>query len=307
MYRYIVRRLVILVPLIWAIVTFTFLALHLTPGDPITEMIEEIQPGPEVEKMLREQFGLDKPLHIQYFRYLTGVLKGDFGRSISTRSPVMDEIIMRFPSTLQLAISGMAVAIVFGLVFGILAAVTKVPGTQFLIMVGALIGISMPNFWLGLMLILFFGVQLGWLPVLGGSGIQALILPSVTLGLSSGAVLARLTRSTMLEVVRQDYIRTARAKGLAETIVIYRHAMRNAFIPVITVMGIQFGNLLGGTVIVESIFARPGVGRIAILAIQQRDIPLVLGVVIFFAVIYVLTNLLVDISYGYLDPRIRYE
>ena len=307
MWLYIVRRLVVLIPLVWAIITFTFLALHATPGDPVTEMIEEIQPGPEMEQMLRERFGLDQPLHVQYFRYLTGVLRGDLGRSITTQAPVMDEIILRFPSTLQLAFAGMGVAIVIGLVFGIIAAVTRVPGAGFGIMVGALVGISMPNFWLGLMLILFLGVELGWFPVLGGSGIHALVLPAITLGVSSGAVLARLTRSSMLEIVRQDYIRTALAKGLREQVVIYRHALRNALIPIVTVMGIQFGNLLGGTVIVESVFARAGVGRVAIDAIQQRDIPLVLGVVIFFAVIYIITNLLVDISYGFLDPRIRYE
>ena len=301
------RRLLILIPLTWAIVTITFLALNATPGDPITEMIEEIQPGPEVEQMLREQFGLDKPLHIRYVRYLSGVLRGDLGRSITTRAPVRDEILLRFPSTIQLALAGMGVAIVIGLVFGIAAAVTRVPGAGFSIMVGALLGISMPSFWLGLMLILFFGVQLGWFPVLGGAGIRSLVLPAITLGVSSGAVLARLTRSSMLEVIRQDYIRTAYSKGLRDQVVIYRHALRNALIPIVTVMGIQFGNLLGGTVIVESVFARAGVGRVAIDAIQQRDIPLVLGVVIFFAIIYVLTNLLVDISYGFLDPRIRYE
>ena len=164
MYRYILRRLLILIPLVWAIVTITFLALNATPGDPITEMIEEIQPGPEIEQMLREQYGLDKPLHVQYFRYLWGVARGDLGRSITTRAPVMDEIILRFPSTVQLALAGMGVALVIGLVFGILAAVTRVPGAGFSIMVGALFGISMPNFWLGLMLILFFGVQLGWFP-----------------------------------------------------------------------------------------------------------------------------------------------
>ena len=307
MWPYIARRLLILVPLIWAIITITFLALNVTPGDPITEMIEEIQPGPEVEQMLREQFGLDQPLHVQYYRYLTGVLRGDLGRSITTRAPVMDEILLRFPSTLQLALAGMAVAIVIGLVLGVLAAVTRVPGAGFAIMVGALVGISMPNFWLGLMLILFLGVGLGWFPVLGDGGVHALVLPALTLGVSSGAVLARLTRSSMLEIIRQDYIRTALSKGLKESVVIHRHALRNALIPIVTVMGIQFGNLLGGTVIIESVFARAGVGRVAIDAIQQRDIPLVLGVVIFFAVIYVVTNLLVDISYGFLDPRIRYE
>jgi len=307
MYRYILRRLLILIPLTWAIVTFTFLALHLTPGDPITEMVEEIQPGPEVERMLREYYGLDKPLYVQYYRYMTSAFRGDLGRSMKTRAPVVDEIFIRFPSTIQLALAGMLVAIVMGLLFGITAAVTRIPGTQFVIMVGALLGISMPSFWLGLMLILFFGVRLGWFPVLGGAGPLDLVLPAFTLGLSSGAVIARLTRSTMLEVIRQDYIRTALSKGLRDRVVIYRHALRNAIIPVVTVMGIQFGNLLGGTVIVESVFARAGVGQVAVLAIQARDIPMVLGVVMFFAVIYILTNLLVDISYGFLDPRIRYE
>ena len=306
MLRYAARRVLILIPLAWGVITITFLILHLTPGDPITEMIEEIQPGPEVEQMLREQFGLDKPLHIQYFRYVTGVFRGDFGRSLFTRTPVRDEILLRFPNTLQLALAGMGVAVAIGLVFGISAAIVRIPGVSFLIMVGALVGIAMPHFWLGLMLILFLGVQLGWFPVVAGSGIHGLVLPAVTLGLSSGALLARLVRSTMLEVVRQDYIRTARAKGLTERVVIIRHALRNALIPILTVAGIQFGSLLGGTVIIESVFARAGIGRLAIIAIQQRDIPLVLGVVIFFAITYVLMNLLVDLSYAFLDPRIRY-
>ena len=306
MLRYAARRVLILIPLAWGVITITFLILHLTPGDPITEMIEEIQPGPEVEQMLREQFGLDKPLHIQYFRYVTGVFRGDFGRSLFTRTPVRDEILLRFPNTLQLALAGMGVAVAIGLVFGISAAIVRIPGVSFLIMVGALVGIAMPHFWLGLMLILFLGVQLGWFPVVAGSGIHGLVLPAVTLGLSSGALLARLVRSTMLEVIRQDYIRTARAKGLTERVVIIRHALRNALIPILTVAGIQFGSLLGGTVIIESVFARAGIGRLAIIAIQQRDIPLVLGVVIFFAITYVLMNLLVDLSYAFLDPRIRY-
>ena len=306
MLRYAARRVLILIPLAWGVITITFLILHLTPGDPITEMIEEIQPGPEVEQMLREQFGLDKPLHIQYFRYVTGVFRGDFGRSLFTRTPVRDEILLRFPNTLQLALAGMGVAVAIGLVFGISAAIVRIPGVSFLIMVGALVGIAMPHFWLGLMLILFLGVQLGWFPVVAGSGIHGLVLPAVTLGLSSGALLARLVRSTMLEVIRQDYIRTARAKGLTERVVISRHALRNALIPILTVAGIQFGSLLGGTVIIESVFARAGIGRLAIIAIQQRDIPLVLGVVIFFAITYVLMNLLVDLSYAFLDPRIRY-
>ena len=306
MVRYAARRVLILIPLAWGVITITFLILHLTPGDPITEMIEEIQPGPEVEQMLREQFGLDKPLHIQYFRYVTGVFRGDFGRSLFTRTPVRDEILLRFPNTLQLALAGMGVAVAIGLVFGISAAIVRIPGVSFLIMVGALVGIAMPHFWLGLMLILFLGVQLGWFPVVAGSGIHGLVLPAVTLGLSSGALLARLVRSTMLEVIRQDYIRTARAKGLTERVVIIRHALRNALIPILTVAGIQFGSLLGGTVIIESVFARAGIGRLAIIAIQQRDIPLVLGVVIFFAITYVLMNLLVDLSYAFLDPRIRY-
>lgn len=306
MLRYAARRVLILIPLAWGVITITFLILHLTPGDPITEMIEEIQPGPEVEQMLREQFGLDKPLHIQYFRYVTGVFRGDFGRSLFTRTPVRDEILLRFPNTLQLALASMGVAVAIGLVFGISAAIVRIPGVSFLIMVGALVGIAMPHFWLGLMLILFLGVQLGWFPVVAGSGIHGLVLPAVTLGLSSGALLARLVRSTMLEVIRQDYIRTARAKGLTERVVIIRHALRNALIPILTVAGIQFGSLLGGTVIIESVFARAGIGRLAIIAIQQRDIPLVLGVVIFFAITYVLMNLLVDLSYAFLDPRIRY-
>ena len=307
MQRYILRRVLLLVPLTWAIVTITFLVVNLTPGDPITELVASIGAGPDVAKMLRQQFGLDKPLPVQYIHYLADVFRGDLGRSILTRQPVVNEILVRFPATLQLALASMAVAVIVGLLFGVFSAITRIPALSSFIMLGALIGISMPSFWLGLMLILFFGVRLGWVPVVGGSGLQSLVLPAVTLGLASGALLARLVRGAMLEVIRQDYIRTALAKGLAERVVVIRHALRNALIPIVTVSGIQFGNLLGGSVIVESVFARRGVGQVAVYAIQQRDLPVVLGAVMFFAAIYITVNLLVDISYGFLDPRIRYD
>ena len=307
MWKYTTRRFLLLIPLMWAVATVVFFGLHLTPGDPITEMLGEIGATPQMEEEIRAKFGLDKPLHIQYGKFLWDAARLDFGKSIHTRVPVIEEIISRFPATMQLAFAAMGVTLVVGLTFGILAARARSRFFQFLFMVVALLGISTPNFWLGLILILVFGVLLGWLPVVGSSSTTGLILPALALGFSSGGLLARLVRSTMLEVTSEDYIRTAYAKGLRERVVVLRHALRNALIPVVTVSGMLFGGLLGGSVIIETVFARGGLGSLIILAINLRDIPVVVGVIMFFALIVVLTNLVVDLTYGFLDPRIRHQ
>src|SRR5699024_9681793 len=232
-------------------------------------------------------------------------VKGDFGRSYATNKPVFDEILSRFPSTLKLTIAGMIVAVVIAIPIGIISATKQYSIMDNLTMVFALLGVSMPNFWLGLMLILLFSVKLGWLPSGGNAGFASLVLPAITLGTGVAGIITRMTRSSMLEVVRQDYIRTARAKGVKENKVINRHALKNALIPIVTIIGLQFGNLLGGAVLTETIFSWPGVGRFMVDAIKTRDTPAVLGSVVFLSVAFSIVNLFVDILYGYLDPRIK--
>jgi peptide/nickel transport system permease protein len=256
---------------------------------------------------VRTEFGLDQPVYIQYFNWLGNVLRGDFGYSFRTDRPVLDEILTRLPATLQLALAGMLVALVIAIPVGIISATRQYSAVDNLSMFGALLGVSMPNFWLGLLLIMFFSVHLGWLPVFGRGGIEHLILPAITLGTGMAAITTRLMRSSMLEVLRQDYIRTARAKGLSEKVVICKHALKNALIPVVTVVGLQFGFLLEGAVIVEVIFAWPGIGRLLVDSIFARDFPVIQGCILFIAVMFVFVNLLVDSSYTYLDPKIRYE
>jgi peptide/nickel transport system permease protein len=239
--------------------------------------------------------------------WLVNVLHGDFGRSIVTRRPVLDEITARLPSTVELAFASLAIAIAAGMVVGIISATRQYSLLDHALMVLALLGISMPVFWLGIMLIFFFSVDLRWFPTGGTGTLQQLVLPSVTLGAASMAVIARMTRSSMLEVIRQDYVRTARAKGLAEHVVMLRHALKNAMIPVVTVIGLQFGYLLAGAVLTETVFSRPGLGRLLVTSITSRDFPVVQGTLMLLSISFVLINLLVDILYGYLDPRIRYE
>ena len=301
---YIARRLLALIPILVGVAIVTFLAIHATPGDPVDQILAD-NANREAAENMRRQLGLNEPLPVQFARWFGGVVRGDFGRSLLTNIPVRDEILDRFPATVQLAVAGLLVSVAIGVPLGLLAAVSRRRWVDSAIMVVALGGLSMPSCWLGLLLLLLFGVRLGWFPVLGGSGLRALVLPAFTLGFVNAAIIARLTRSSMLEVLRNEYVTTARAKGLAERVVILRHALRNALIPVITVIGIQFGNLLAGTVIIESVFARAGIGSLAIRAIQARDFPLVQGIVLFFAALYVLTSLVVDLVYGFLDPRIR--
>jgi peptide/nickel transport system permease protein len=301
---FVARRLLALIPILLGVSLITFLSIHLTPGDPVNQILAN-NANREAAERLREHLGLNDPLPVQYTRWLGNALRGDFGRSLLTNAPVTSEIRDRFPSTLQLAAAGLLVSVVLGVPLGLLAAVSKRAWVDSSIMIVALTGLSMPSFWLGLLVSLLFGVKLHWFPIVGGEGLKSLVLPAFTLGIVNAAIIARLTRSSMLETLSQEYVQTARAKGLSERVVVLRHAFRNSLIPVLTVLGIQFGNLLAGTVIVEAVFARAGIGTLAIRAIQARDFPLIQGIVLFFATLYILTSLVVDVLYGVLDPRIR--
>jgi peptide/nickel transport system permease protein len=303
---FIVRRLLALIPILLGVSLITFFSMHLTPGDPVDQILAD-NANREAAENLRSHLGLEDPLPMQYGRWLGHAVRGDLGRSLLTNAPVLDEILERLPNTIRLALAGMVVASLIGIPLGLLAAVSKRRWVDSTIMLVALAGLSMPSFWLALLLILIFAVNLGWFPALGDEGWRSMVLPALTLGVVYAAIIARLTRSSMLEVMRHEYMQTARAKGLRERTVVLRHALRNAMIPVLTVIGIQFGNLLAGTVIIESVFARAGLGSLAIRAIQARDFPMVQGIVLFYATFYILSSLLVDLLYGVLDPRIRYD
>ncbi len=306
MLRYVLRRLGLTCLVLLAVSGLVFLMSHLTPGDPATIMLGENASSADVLR-LRHDLGLDRPLLVQYGVYLGNVLRGDLGRSIRSGRPVAREIWDRFPPTLQLTVAATAVASAAGILLGAIAAVLRNRLIETLLMSASLLGISMPSFWLGLLLILLFGLVLRWFPIAGGSGWQALVLPTVTLGSQAAAVLARLTRASLLDILPSDFVRTARAKGVASRRILFHHALRNALIPVVTVIGLQFGGLLGGAVIVESVFARAGLGRFAVSAIQSRDFPLIQGIVLFAAAVYALVNLSVDLLYVTLDPRIDYD
>jgi peptide/nickel transport system permease protein len=281
-----------------------FILLHITPGDPATIILGE-QATPEQIADLRHNMGLDRPLLEQYIRFLANAVRGDFGMSIRAQRPALEYVLERLPATLQLSAGAFAFALLTGLPIGILSAVKRLSIWDHGSMFFALLGQSMPVFWLGLMLIIVFAVQLRWLPASGMGQPQHLILPAITLGTFLIGLIIRLTRSSMLDVLSQDYIRTARAKGLAEGTVIVRHALKNAFIPVVTVLGLQMGTLLGGAVITETVFAWPGMGMVTVTAIHQRDYPVVQSAVLVSAVLVVLINWFVDVLYHYLDPRIR--
>lgn len=288
----------------------TFSLMHFVPGDP-AKLIAEKKYGDNVTaeavELVRSEMGLDRPVFIQYFNWMAGILRGDFGISSSTGRPVWDEITSKLPATVELALAAMLVSLIIAIPVGILSAVKQYSIMDSACMLGAMLGVSMPNFWLGLLLILVFSVNLGWFPVYGRGELTQLILPALTLGTGIAAVTARLTRSSILEILKQDYIRTARSKGLVERAVINRHALKNALIPVVTVVGLQIGSLLEGAVVVEVIFAWPGLGRLLYDSIFARDFSVIQGCVFFIAVMYVIVNLLVDIIYIWLDPRIRYE
>lgn len=305
MIRYIFRRLLAMIPIILALTFIVFSILHMTPGDA-TAIILGNEYTEELGAKLKVQLGLDQPLIIQYWHYITGLLQGDFGISYVTRAPVMEQLSVRFVNTLQIVACAMVLCVSLGIPIGI-ASATK-PNSFFAqcSMVFALMGVSMPIFWLGLLLILLFSVHLGWLPSSGlDDGIKSLILPAITVGFNYMANIMRTTRSSMLEAIRQDYIRTARAKGVSEHNVVYSHALGNALMPTITVIGLNVGSLLGGVVLTETVFSIPGTGRLLVEAINQRDTPCVLGTLVVMALCVAISNLVVDLIYAYIDPRIR--
>jgi peptide/nickel transport system permease protein len=303
---YVVRRLLMLVPILVGVSLLTFAILQVTPGDPAVLMLGQYA-TPQRIADLRGELGLNDPLPQQYGRYVWRALHGDLGRSFRSHRPVIEEILDRFPSTLELTLAALLLSTVAGVVTGVVAATVRNRWMDGGIMAGALVGLSIPDFWLGIILLIVFGIKLNLVPITGGSGLETLILPTITLALAPAAVLARLTRSSILEVIREDYVRTAWAKGLGGRAVVMGHVLRNALIPVVTVLGLQFAALLGGTVFIENVFARPGIGRLAVSSIAMRDYPMVQGIVLFAAVVYALLNLVVDLLYGLLDPRIRYD
>jgi ABC-type dipeptide/oligopeptide/nickel transport system permease component len=302
--RYILKRLWHTVYVAVGISIISFFFIHLS-GDPAMLMLPPDASKAEVEA-LRRQMGFDDPIYVQYGRFAARALQGDLGASLYHRVPALGLILERLPASLELAGAAMLFALVVAVPLGVVSAVKRGSVWDVASMLGALFGLSMPHFWLGIMMILLFSVTLGWLPTSGRGSLAQLVMPSLALGLSLMAMFARLTRSVMLEVLNQDYVRTARAKGLRERLVIGKHALKNALIPLVTVAGMQFGFLIGGTVIIETVFAWPGVGRLVVQAIFSRDYPLVQAAVLVLAVIFVLVNLAVDLLYLYLDPRISY-
>jgi len=315
MLNYLARRILIAIPVLLGITFITFAVLNLTPGDPIRMMLATEQITPDVAGYLTSYYGLDQPWYAQYARYLGNLLRGDLGVSITSRSSIATSIAIRLPNTILLAFSSMFLALLIAIPVGIISATRRNSLADYASLTAAMIGVSMPSYWLGLLLLLLFGLRWRILPIWGighlSDGlwdfISHLILPSVTLGTSLAALLARLTRASVLEVLTQDYVRTARAKGLQERLVLYKHALRNALIPVVTTAGLQLGYLMGGAVIVESIFSWPGLGRLTIQAIQKRDLPVIQTATLIFAVMFVVVTLIVDILYVFVDPRIRYD
>ena len=304
MWKFIAKRLVAMVPVLLGVTLVIYLIMSMAPGDPAKVILGE-QATPEQIAELREEMGLNDPVLVQYARYIFNLVQGDMGNSYNSGLKCNVEIFARFPNTLRLTICAISLAVILALPIGILAAVKQNSLFDGASMFIALIGLSMPVFWLGLLLILFFSLRLGWFPSSGADGWKSLVLPTVTLGFQQMASIARVTRSSMLEVIRADYIRTARAKGVAESKVITKHALKNALIPTVTVVGLQFGGMLGGSVMTESVYAWPGVGRLMVQSINKRDIPMVLGCVIMFSLTSSVVNLLVDVLYGFIDPRIK--
>ena len=306
MTRFLARRLALTVPVLLGVATLVFSLIHLIPGDPAQAMLGEAAPQADVQE-LRHRLGLDRPLFEQYAIFLRGLVRGDLGTSLRTGDPVTKQILDRMPATAELAMAAMVVAMVVSLPLGIAAAVWRGTAIDHAAMTVALAGISVPNFWLGPLLAIVFAVELGWLPVSGRGTVLHLILPAISLGAALAAILARMTRATLLEELREPYVVAARARGVSRFRAVMRHAFRNSLIPVVTLMGLQFGAVLTGAVITETIFAWPGVGRLLVQSIGFRDYPLVQGCILLIAVTYLAVNLLTDLAYGVLDPRIRYE
>lgn len=303
---YILRRFLQMIPVVLGVTIVVFLIMQLVPGDPARLLAGE-GATPEQIEAIRASLGLNKPLVEQYLDYLAHVLQGDLGKSMVTNTPVLDEILIRLPTTVELAIASIFVAVTLGLTAGIISATKQNSFADLSIMVVALLGVSMPSFWIGLMLMYYFSVELGWFPVAGWGTLSHMVLPAITLGGGGAAIIARMTRASMLEVIRQDYIRTARAKGLSESKVVFKHALKNALIPIITVVGLQFGTLLGGTVLTESVFAINGVGQLVINAIRTRDLPMVQGIVLMVSIIFMFVNMGVDILYRAVNKRVELD
>lgn len=304
MFGYIVKRVLQMIPTLFGVSVFVFILVHSVPGDP-ARMIAGPEASSQDVELVRERLGLNDPLHVQYGNYVADLFAGDLGTSMRSGRPVAEEILTRFPTTLTLTVMSVVILVVVGLFAGIFSATKPNSLRDNGTMMFALFGISMPVFWLGLMLILLFSYYIPLLPSGGNSGFTHFILPSLALGLSSSAILARLTRSSILEVINQEFVRTARAKGVKERIVIYKHTLKNSLIPIITIIGLEFGHLLGGAVLTETVFSMNGLGRFLIQSIQFRDYPAVQGCILFIATIFVVVNILVDLSYGLVDPRVR--
>ena len=309
MHKYVLKRLLMLIPVIIGVTFVVFFILNLAPGDPAAIILGD-QATAEALPMKREELGLNDPIFVRYFHYMRDLLHGSLGVSYKNSIPVWDQVVERLPNTAILACAGILVALLIGIPIGIISAKKQYSLLDNVSMVFALIGVSMPNFWSGLLLVMFFSLTLGWLPSQGmasgfGPMLKSLILPALTLGFNSAAMVARMTRSSMLEVIRQDYISTARAKGDDERTITFQHMLKNALIPIITAVGLQFGNLLGGAMLAETVFSWPGLGRLMVESIKSKDIPMVLGCVIFLATMFTLVNLLVDIIYAFVDPRIK--
>ena len=300
------RRFLFMGLSIFIVVTFIFLLVHLVPGDPVLQMLGEGAQPADVEQ-LRHALGLDQPVYVQYFHYVHNLLRGNLGTSFRYQEPVLRTLLRRYPATMELSLASLLLALLFSIPAGVQAAVKSNTGQDRWISFFSLLGLSLPNFALGPLLILLFSIQLMWFPVSGIGGLRHLVLPAVTLGLGLAAVTTRMVRSAMLEELSQDYLRTALSKGLSRRTVLYKHALKNSLIPIVTVVGLQFGNLLAGTFVTESIFSWPGIGRLTLQAIQFRDYPLVQGCILAIAVTYIGVNFLTDLAYLLVDPRIRME
>ena len=303
--RLIGRRLLFLLPVLFGILVVVFVTMRIVPGDP-ARLVAGLDAGPEELAAIRHQFGLDQPLHVQFERYLLDVLRGEFGRSLKTQRPVLDEIGPRLWNTALLAVLSTLFAVTFGLLAGIVAAARRHSAFDHATMIIAMMGVSTPSFYLGIVLIVVFAVLLGLFPAGGSGGLVHLVLPAVTLGASTLGIVARMTRATMIEVLDEDYIRTARAKGVRERVIVVRHALRNALLPIIAVVALQFGFVLAGSVLVETVFSFPGIGWLIVESIGMRDFPVVQGSILLVTFVSVLVNLVADILYGYADPRVKY-
>ena len=306
MLSFLLSRVLSLLTVVFGVITLVFFLLHIVPGDPVQVMLGESATLAD-QAQLREKLGLDQPLLQQWFSYLIQLRQGDLGHSLHSQEPIRDILWQRLPATLELAIAGLFIAVLIAIPLGSLAALRQNTVYDQGAMIFSLLGVSIPHFWMGPLLIVVFSLNLGWFPVSGREGWLSLVLPALTLGTALAAILARMVRATLLEILHEDYIRTARAKGLNEITIILYHALRNAALPIITILGLQLGTLLGGAVITETVFAWPGIGQLTIESIQQRDYPVVQACVLLISLSYVLVNTLTDLLYAWLDPRVRYR